>query len=337
MEPIDSIGGSHSFDIQAAVEHVRWVSKWQSEGYILLAAMRDEDRCFVERSWINNRDPDLAVDVRRFLQRHDGDGLTILYSANSFAKKEAKAVDANPSRLAFVDADRSPLPLPGPSPSRIVESSPRNHHCFWVLSRPVSPADLQNINKALTHTVAGDKGGHSPAKLFRLPGTRNCKPKYDPPPLVKVTRDTGLVHDARKMLALAQKAAPTLSAAEFPATILREAQSLSASTIKAKYRRRLSMTTRMRLGQREIYGPFFLRICGKTYTYPGDDRSEIIWGIGADFRSAGASPAEVLAVVISTMFWRAREADGKHENPVRLLGRLFATEPARPLKHGEPS
>jgi hypothetical protein len=137
------------------------------------------------------------------------------------------------------------------------------------------------------------------------------------------------------MLALAQKAAPTLSAAEFPATILKEAQSLSASKIKAKYRRRLSLTTRMRLGQREIYGRFSLRLCGKTYTYPGDDRSEIIWGIGADFRSAGASPTEVLAVVTSTMFWHAREAEGKHENPLRLVGRLFSTELAPSPKNGE--
>jgi hypothetical protein len=337
MKPIDGIGGSHSFDIQAAIEHVRWVSSWQSEGYILLAAMRDEDRCFVQRCWIDNRDPHLAIQVRRLLRRHAAAGLTFLYSANSFSKKEAKAIYAKPTRLVFVDADRSTLPTRGPSPSRIVESSPGNHHCFWVLSRHVSPTDLQNINKALTRMVAGDKGGHSPAKLFRLPGTLNCKPIYDPPPLVKVIRDTGLVHDVRKMLTLAQKVAPTLSSAEFPATMLKEAQSLSTSKIYAKYQCRLSISTHMRLRQRKVYEPFSLRIDGISYKYPGDDRSEIIWGIGADFRSAGASPAEVLAVVTSTIFWRAREADDKHENPLRLIGRLFSTELARLPTNGERS
>src|SRR5262245_53871642 len=107
MKPIDVIAKPPSFDVQAAVEHVRWVSKAQSEGYILLAAMRDEDRCFVERSWIHNRDPHLAIQVKRLLRRHAADGLTFLYSANSFLKKEAKAIYANPTRLAFVDADRS--------------------------------------------------------------------------------------------------------------------------------------------------------------------------------------------------------------------------------------
>lgn len=163
----------NSPDLGAAVEHIRWVSKWQAEGYILLASMRDMDGRFVERCWLHNRDPELTARVRRFLRRHAGEGLTFLYSANSFSKKEAKAVYANHSRLVFVDADRAILPSPGPSATRIVEFSPGNHHFFWVLSRPVSPTDLQNINRALTRIVAGDKGGHSPAKLFRLPGTLN--------------------------------------------------------------------------------------------------------------------------------------------------------------------
>ena len=69
----------------------------------------------------------------------------MIQNVNSFSKPEAKAAYANTSRLAFVDADRSVLPGPGPSLSRIVEFSPGNHHLFWILSRAVSPADLLRL------------------------------------------------------------------------------------------------------------------------------------------------------------------------------------------------
>ena len=310
-------------DLEAAVEHIRWASTLQAEGYILLAVMRDGDGHFVERHWIHNRDMALAVKVRRFLRRYADEDLTFLYSANSFSKREAKAIYANSSRLAFVDADRTALPVPGPSPTRIVQSSPGNHHLFWVLSEAVSATDLQAINRALTHVVGGDRGGHSPAKLFRLPGTLNRKPSYDPPPLVRVVEDNAAVHDLGQMLALSQEPATT-PLGEIPATILEDARDLAATEVLARYRKRLTPSTRMRLRQGRVYNSFAISINGESHKYPGDDRSEIVWSIGADLQSAGASPAEVLAVVMATCFWRAREAEGKREDPLRLIRRLFA-------------
>jgi hypothetical protein len=324
----------NKLDLASAVEHIRWVSKWQAEGYILLGAMRDADRSFVERFWLSNRDPELSAKVRDFLLRRDQDDVTFLYSANSFSKKEAKAPYANPSRLAFADADRTSLSSPGPSPTRIVESSPGNHHFFWVLSEPVARAELQAINRTLTHIVGGDKGGHSPAKLFRLPGTLNRKSIYDPSPVVRVIESAGDVHDAGQMLSLTKEpTAHTLG--EIPASVVDDARALSASQVLANYWRQLEPSTRIRLRQRQVYTPFTLTLGGRSYSYPGDDRSEIVWGIGADLRSAGASPAEVLAVVMTTCFWRAREAEGKREDPLRLIRRLFSDAARHVVESGE--
>ena len=219
------------------------------------------------------------------------------------------------------------MPSPGPSPTRIVESSPGNHHFFWVLSEPVPPAELQAINRALTYVVRGDKGGHfSPAKLFRLAGTLNWKPIYDPPPLVRVVEDAGHVHNAGQMLSLTtEPTARTLG--EIPASVVDDARALSASEVLAKNWRQLERSTRMRLRQRRVYTPFTLTLGGRRYSYPGDDRSEIVWSIGAALRSAGASPAEVLAVVMTTCFWRAREVEGRREDPLRLIRRLFSDAP----------
>ena len=310
-------------DLEAAVEHILWVSKWQHEGYILLAAMRDGDGRFVERCWFHNRDMALAVKLRRFLRRYADQNLTILYSANSFSKREAKAIYANSSRLAFVDADRTALPVPGPSPTRIVRSSPGNHHLFWVLSEAVSATDLQAINRALTHVVEGDRGGHSPAKLFRLPGTLNCKPSYERPPLVRVVKHRGRVHNTAA-IALIKGQHARLIEGQIDASVLDEARELRAAEVRERFRHHLHPFTRARLRQRKVYGPLTLRVGGVSYTYPGDDRSQVIWSIGVDLRSAGASPAEVLAVMTATCFWRARESDGKAENPLRLIRRIFS-------------
>ena len=167
MKSVDRIKTSpisHSLDLEKAVEHVLWVSRWQSSGHFLLAAMRDAHRSFVERHWICNRDPGLSVKVRRFLRLHADDGLTILYGVNSFSKPEAKAAYANTSRLAFVDADRSVLPGPGPSPSRIVESSPVTTICFGSYRGRCLPRTCRaSTGRLRTSSAAIEAGTHRPS------------------------------------------------------------------------------------------------------------------------------------------------------------------------------
>jgi RecA-family ATPase len=128
---------------------------------------------------------------------------------------------------------------------------------------------------------------------------------------------------------------PAAALGEIPACVVDDARTLSASEVVANRWRQLESSTRLRLRQREAYRPFALTLDGKSYSYPGDDRSQIIWGIGADLRSAGSSPAETLAVVMETCFWRAREADGKREDPLRLIRRLFADGAGRAIENSQ--
>jgi hypothetical protein len=164
-----------------------------------------------------------------------------------------------------VDADHCQLPPAGPTPTRIVESSPGHYHLFYRLTEAVSPADLQSINRALTHLVGGDRGGHSPAKLFRLPGTFNLKPEYDPPPVVKVIEDTGEEHTPRSMLAQINLAPGDV--ADIPSSVLSDAEKIDPSVVVARIGRRLSCDTRQRLRQRRVCGPFVVRINGQRYSY----------------------------------------------------------------------
>lgn len=126
------------------------------------------------------------------------------------------------------------------------------------------------------------------------------------------------------MLALIKGQHARLIEGEIDASVLDEARKLRAAEVRERCRHRLHPFTRARLRQRRVYGPLTLRVAGVSHTYPGDDRSQVIWSIGVDLRSAGASPAEVLAVMTDTCFWRSRQAEGKAEDPLRLLRRLFS-------------
>ena len=174
-------------DIEAAVEHILWCAEWQADGYVVVSAFNSDRGGRLKpgrRHWVHNDDADLAEQVRAVLNRYrDGDA-TLFYSACSFSRKNAKAEYANPCALAYVDADGVVLPDGFPRPTRVVASSNTGEHWFWALSADLEPNDLQRLSKAVTYHVGGDKGGHSPAKLFRLPGFFNHK--YDPPVQVRV-------------------------------------------------------------------------------------------------------------------------------------------------------
>ena len=315
-------------DIDAAIEHLCWCAENQSAGYFPVRVFRhtDDGRLIVlVTRWFDNRHSRLAGRLKAFLMKYRRDRVTVLYSPNSFSKKQAKAEFALPGKIAYVDADKGRVEKFSPDPTRIIKSSEDGEHWFWLLSHPLPPEDLQAVNKALSREVGGDKGGHSPAKLFRLPGFENLKRK--PSFRVALHGDTGEIHDPAALLARADDVKQRRASSDDVGNALAASTRLNSNRIAKKYWRKLSSGTRARLRQRRVLGAFSLRIRGfEPARYAGDDRSEIIWGIALDFRQAGATPAETLAVITSTIFWKARERDGKAEDPERLLERVFETE-----------
>ncbi|WP_170774116.1 DNA-primase RepB domain-containing protein [Ruegeria lacuscaerulensis] len=165
--------GRTSIDVAAAIEHLLWLVALQGEGFLCI-------RIFAggkvrKTGFFHNRDDDIEQQLRKFLCKHCRKGDHVFYSVNAFSVRSARASYCVPGRVLHVDADQVSLPPPGPMPTRIIESSPRNHHFFYALEEPISPQKAQTLSRTLTALVGGDKGGHSPAKLFRLPGTRNEK------------------------------------------------------------------------------------------------------------------------------------------------------------------
>lgn len=319
----------NSVKISEAVEHILWCVQWQGDGFITIKIMRNgtgNHLAVVKTRWLYNREPKLEKKLRTFLNRYADQLVTVLYSPGAFSKKQAKAAFAVNSQIAYVDADGAQLSAGIPDPTRIISSSDVNEHWYWVLSNAVAPKELQAINRALTRLVHGDKGGHSPAKLFRLPGFLNLK--YDPPFPVRLKEDTGEIHDTNNMVALELK-----TGNRSPSPIANNKYATSApkwqnpTRLVRHFKQKLHPNTRARLRQRKIYGPFSISCSGQEpVRYPGDDRSEIIWGIALDLRRAGAKPEEVKAVVTNTIFWKARERDGKAEDADRLIEHVFEVD-----------
>jgi hypothetical protein len=81
------------------------------------------------------------------------------------------------------DPDRAPIdafPLP---PSFVVQSG-KGWHAYWLLTEPISLAGdgasrAKGYLRALASAVGGDLKSAEPARILRVPGTKNFK--YDPP------------------------------------------------------------------------------------------------------------------------------------------------------------
>ena len=160
-------------DVEVAIEHLLWLIALQGEGYLCIRIFNDGK---VRRTgFFHNRDSNIKQLLRAFLREHCRNGDHVFYSVNAFSERTARATYCVPGRLLHVDADQVSVPPSGPMPTRIVKSSPGNHHFFYVVNKPVSPEQAQKLSRKLTELVDGDKGGHSPAKLLRLPGTLNAK------------------------------------------------------------------------------------------------------------------------------------------------------------------
>jgi len=314
-------------DLEAAVEHARWVAARQPDGLFLLRAFINDGPKRLKQIavlYCDNRDPDFELKLRRFLQRCVQRGWHVFYGVNSFDREEAKAANVLRSRMAQVDADGVAFPIPGPCPTRIISTSPRNYQLLYELDRELPRAEVETISKYFTHLTGGDSGGHSAAKLLRMPGTLNLKPEYKPSPLVRVIENSGQVHRASALLRRASAFAIPTHDAKIAADLERQARDLSPKVVREKYWKKLPSFVRLRLRQSRVYGHFTIRINGKKLLGEPDDRSAIIWKIGCAFRDAGATPAETLAAIMDSVFWRDREADGKREDPIRLISKIFA-------------
>lgn len=301
-------------DLDVCIEHCEWVVRQQADGLFAIRVLTDNsqgDRALTATQFFDNRSPLFRDEVALFLRRNCHHSAHVFYSVNSFKEPIARANLASPGRLLHVDADEVSLPPRGPRPSRIVESSPGNHHFIYVLDRPVIRFKAESLSKALQQLVGGDKGGQSVAKLLRLPGTFNAKHHGSP---VRIVESTDAIYTFDSIWSFLPVTPPKPKLGRIRKGAISQQLSIAMPDLLA----------RLRLGQKRIYGPFAVSIGGKVYRYAGDDRSQIVFQIALSLAGANWPRERIALTVADTVFWKSREADGKTENMDRLINKALA-------------
>src|SRR4029077_17345333 len=111
----------------------------------------------------------------------------LYYSVAQFSQRGRKIEDVLPTRWLWADLDEvhpSSATALGLMPTVAIESSPGRFQALWRLSREVSVATLEKLNRGLTYALDADKGGWDLTQVLRIPGTRNFK--YEGAPLVRL-------------------------------------------------------------------------------------------------------------------------------------------------------
>jgi len=124
--------------------------------------------------------------------------LETYFCAHLLTDRRRVKANAAPVLALWADADGSPLPSDAPEPTAVVETSPGRAHLFWRLTRPISPARAEDLNRRLLVVVRADRSGWDLSQLLRPPGTRNQK--YAAAPAVRLVElDQGVRYHPREL------------------------------------------------------------------------------------------------------------------------------------------
>lgn len=135
--------------------------------------------------------------VENFLERNpQRHGQDVFFTPLSLRSEDSRRVDSAvvfPTWLLYADLDgMSPLDVADMSsyvqPSLLWETSPGNCQGVWFLGVEYDGTggietvdEFRRVNRALTYGIGADKGGWSPSKLLRVPGSLNFKrTRYEP-------------------------------------------------------------------------------------------------------------------------------------------------------------
>lgn len=123
-----------------------------------------------------------AARVGELGETHD-----VWFAVRLLAEPRRLASTPGPVMALWCDLDQAvelhDWPDDVPWPTVVVESG-RGWHCYWRLTEPVDPREAAALCRALAERLGGDPVAAEPARLLRVPGTRNFK--YEPARPVRV-------------------------------------------------------------------------------------------------------------------------------------------------------
>lgn len=235
----------------------------------------------------------MSIDgLARSMVKKSDQGTEIFYAPTPMSgNKGRKKEQALPNVVVFGDADEG---LTADAKAKLVELGaclvrsggihPTNgpkYHVYLLLTKEVSPSELETLNRGLKVFIRGDK--FDSTTLLRLPGTRNHK--YPKSPLVRVERLADARHTPENLI----KFLGVEHTAESPA-----ATKLTLPTVPADFNPRAPQYARMRKVLREWNGRFQSGSCRRYMATIAIVKDAIRYGFSMDEAYAFASLCEPL-------------------------------------------
>jgi hypothetical protein len=129
------------------------------------------------------------------LQQKNAAGWHVYIAMNAFASQKTpyrrRKQDVASLRTAYIELDYegdaglaaiNAAVAAGeiPAPHFVLQSSPGKYHVIWKISGIIDYAVQESLNRALQIKFGGDAAAIDSARVLRLPGFKNVKPKYGP-------------------------------------------------------------------------------------------------------------------------------------------------------------
>jgi RepB DNA-primase from phage plasmid len=194
--PIPHEGQHHP---EASDDLSRLPSLWdavygEQQGYVALLSGLRTDRRLAEIRERFFPFPAAATSAVNWVRREAARGRELYQCGHLVVRPRRRKEDAAWLASLYADIDHRDLAAGMLEPTLLVESSPGRLQAYWRLTRPVSPAVGEELNRRLAQALEADPSGWDLTQLLRVPGTRNHK--YAEAPLVRVLSQSMVRYDA---------------------------------------------------------------------------------------------------------------------------------------------
>lgn len=158
----------------------------ESEGWVFVAFGKGE--FFKQRAFKYPGQLELVVNELK----QQNTWTDVYFCPHTFTDSKRLKTHAKKSYALWIDYDRSGPEKIDPKPTICWRTSANRHQALWILQEPAEPEEAEKVNRALTYSCGGDKGGWALTKIIRPPESINYK--YDPPQDGMLLWDDGPVY-----------------------------------------------------------------------------------------------------------------------------------------------
>jgi len=231
----------------------------------------------------------------------------LYFCPNPFNRPVLQKPYALPTPYAWADIDGADPEAFDPRPTILWETSPGRFQGLWEFDSLFSPQEAEAVSRSFAYAFGADRGGWAVTKYLRVPYTFNHKPEYALPRVTVSADATDPIPVPTDLPAVAEQ-----PDGEGQVDIEDGEPSKWWRSIYRRYKPKLHRRTRFLIESKEVAS--FER-----------DRSKCIYEVVADLHRAGASVAEIEAIIWVNPYFISKYGKrlGKlHDEVGRILSKL---------------